>query len=172
MVRLSDLHPSEAEQMRARAAAMEEIEAGPWLTPPPAPSSRIPTSGSPWTVYVRWPTTGSTWPCSFPSDRYVRARSAPLLTSSNGPVWPPPRSASSASRARRSGRPGLCGCPTPWAAHRGRPTIPSSRRTSSAPRSPCSRRPVAGCRKYPIVVVDFGHASWQSVPETRHHRGP
>jgi D-proline reductase (dithiol) PrdB len=35
MVRLSDLHPAEADHMRSRAAAMREIEPGPWLAPPP-----------------------------------------------------------------------------------------------------------------------------------------
>ena len=35
MVRLSDLHPAEADHMRARAAAMEAIDPGPWLVAPP-----------------------------------------------------------------------------------------------------------------------------------------
>lgn len=34
MVRLSDLHASEAEHMRARAAAMKPVAAAPWITPP------------------------------------------------------------------------------------------------------------------------------------------
>ena len=35
MVRLSDLHESEAEHMRARAAAMTPVEPAPWITPKP-----------------------------------------------------------------------------------------------------------------------------------------
>ncbi len=34
MVRLSDLHPSEADHMRARAAAMQPVAPAPWVTPP------------------------------------------------------------------------------------------------------------------------------------------
>jgi len=34
MVRLSDLHPAEADHMRARAAAMHPMPAAPWITPP------------------------------------------------------------------------------------------------------------------------------------------
>ena len=41
MVRMSDLHPDEAEHMRARAEALPEIEAGPWLTPKPLAESRV-----------------------------------------------------------------------------------------------------------------------------------
>lgn len=41
MVRLSDLHEAEAEHMRARAAAMQEIEPGPWLTPPPLEEATV-----------------------------------------------------------------------------------------------------------------------------------
>ncbi|MCP5027750.1 MAG: selenoprotein B glycine/betaine/sarcosine/D-proline reductase [Actinomycetia bacterium] len=41
MVRLSDLHEAEAEHMRARAAAMEEVEPGPWLTPPPLEDATV-----------------------------------------------------------------------------------------------------------------------------------
>jgi len=41
MVRLSDLHPTEAEHMRTRAAAMPRIAPGPWLTPPPLPDSTV-----------------------------------------------------------------------------------------------------------------------------------
>lgn len=33
MVRLSDLHPSEAEHMLARAAAMSPVDPAPWVTP-------------------------------------------------------------------------------------------------------------------------------------------
>ncbi|MFT7600378.1 MAG: D-proline reductase (dithiol) PrdB [Acidimicrobiales bacterium] len=35
MVRLSDLHPTEAEHMLLRAAQMRPVEPAPWLTPPP-----------------------------------------------------------------------------------------------------------------------------------------
>ncbi len=35
MVRLSDLHPSEADHLRARAEAMPTFECEQWLTPPP-----------------------------------------------------------------------------------------------------------------------------------------
>jgi D-proline reductase (dithiol) PrdB len=41
MVRLSDLHPAEAEHMRARAAAMEATEPGPWLTPGPLEGATV-----------------------------------------------------------------------------------------------------------------------------------
>ena len=41
MVRMSDLHPDEAEHMRARAEALPEIEAGPWLTPKPLAESQV-----------------------------------------------------------------------------------------------------------------------------------
>lgn len=34
MVRLSDLHASEAKHMRTRAAAMKPVAAAPWITPP------------------------------------------------------------------------------------------------------------------------------------------
>ena len=34
MVRLSDLHESEAKHMRARAAAMKPVPPAPWITPP------------------------------------------------------------------------------------------------------------------------------------------
>ena len=41
MVRLTDLHPTEAEHMRARAASMQRIEPGPWLTPKPLAESTV-----------------------------------------------------------------------------------------------------------------------------------
>ena len=41
MVRLRDLHPTEAEHMRARAEAMEPIEPGPWLTPRPLSEATV-----------------------------------------------------------------------------------------------------------------------------------
>lgn len=41
VVRLSDLHPAEAEHMVARAAGMPEIEARPWLTPKPITESKV-----------------------------------------------------------------------------------------------------------------------------------
>ena len=41
MVRLSDLHEAEAEHMRARAAAMPQIEAGKWVTPKPLSKSTV-----------------------------------------------------------------------------------------------------------------------------------
>ncbi len=41
MVRLSDLHPSEADHMLARAAAMPEISPGPWIDPPPVTESTV-----------------------------------------------------------------------------------------------------------------------------------
>ena len=41
MVRLGDLHPSEAEHMRVRAAAMRPVAAAPWLTPPPVEEATI-----------------------------------------------------------------------------------------------------------------------------------
>ncbi|MEM9652022.1 MAG: glycine/sarcosine/betaine reductase selenoprotein B family protein [Actinomycetota bacterium] len=41
MVRLSDLHPAEAEHLLARAAAMPEFEPGPWLTPPPLEEATV-----------------------------------------------------------------------------------------------------------------------------------
>lgn len=41
MVRLSDLHPAEAEHLRGRADAMQPIEPAPWLSPPPLASSTV-----------------------------------------------------------------------------------------------------------------------------------
>ncbi len=41
MVRMSDLDPAEAEHMRARAAALTEIPAGPWITPKPLAESTV-----------------------------------------------------------------------------------------------------------------------------------
>jgi D-proline reductase (dithiol) PrdB len=41
MVRLIDLHPSEAAHMRARAAAMQTIEPGPWVSAPPLTDATI-----------------------------------------------------------------------------------------------------------------------------------
>lgn len=41
MVRLSDLDPTEAEHMRARAAAMEAVEPAPWLEPPPLADATV-----------------------------------------------------------------------------------------------------------------------------------
>ncbi len=41
MVRLSDLHPSEADHLRARAAAMAAPEPGHWLTPAPVAESTV-----------------------------------------------------------------------------------------------------------------------------------
>ena len=41
MVRLSDLHESEAEHMRARAAAMSPVEPAPWITPKPIEESTV-----------------------------------------------------------------------------------------------------------------------------------
>ena len=41
MVRLSDLHESEAEHLRARAAAMPTVERGPWLSPKPLADSVV-----------------------------------------------------------------------------------------------------------------------------------
>ena len=41
MVRMADLHPHEAEHMRARAEALPEIEAGAWVVPKPLAESRV-----------------------------------------------------------------------------------------------------------------------------------
>lgn len=41
MVRLSDLHPAEAEHMRMRAAAMVPIDPAPWVTPRPLAESTV-----------------------------------------------------------------------------------------------------------------------------------
>lgn len=41
MVRLSDLHPSEADHLRARAAAMPELDCERWLTPRPLAESTV-----------------------------------------------------------------------------------------------------------------------------------
>ncbi len=41
MVRLSDLHESEADHMRARAAAMSPVESAPWITPRPLRDSTV-----------------------------------------------------------------------------------------------------------------------------------
>jgi len=41
MVRLSDLHPTEADHLRARAAAMEAIEPGPWRVSRPLPQATV-----------------------------------------------------------------------------------------------------------------------------------
>lgn len=41
MVRLSDLHPSEADHLRARADAMPEFECKQWLTPRPLAESTV-----------------------------------------------------------------------------------------------------------------------------------
>ena len=41
MVRLSDLHESEAMHMRARAQAMQPVAAAPWITPKPLADSKI-----------------------------------------------------------------------------------------------------------------------------------
>lgn len=41
MVRLADLHETEAEHLRARAAAMPELSAGPWITPKPLAESTV-----------------------------------------------------------------------------------------------------------------------------------
>ncbi|MEM8708390.1 MAG: glycine/sarcosine/betaine reductase selenoprotein B family protein [Actinomycetota bacterium] len=41
MVRLADLHETEAEHLRARAAAMPEFAAGPWITPKPLAESTV-----------------------------------------------------------------------------------------------------------------------------------
>ncbi len=41
MVRLADLHPSEAEHLRARADAMPEFHCGQWLTPRPLVESTV-----------------------------------------------------------------------------------------------------------------------------------
>lgn len=45
MVRLSDLHPEEAKHMRARAEQLRrrefDLDATPWITPPPLAESRI-----------------------------------------------------------------------------------------------------------------------------------
>jgi len=41
MVRLSDLHESEADHLRARAAAMPELPCGEWITPKPLAESTV-----------------------------------------------------------------------------------------------------------------------------------
>ena len=41
MVRLSDLHPNEAEHLRARADAMPELKCEQWLTPRPLAESTV-----------------------------------------------------------------------------------------------------------------------------------
>ena len=41
MVRLSDLHPNEAEHLRARADAMPELKCAQWLTPRPLAESTV-----------------------------------------------------------------------------------------------------------------------------------
>lgn len=41
MVKLDDLHESEAEHLRARAAAMPRIEPGEWVTPKPLSESTV-----------------------------------------------------------------------------------------------------------------------------------
>lgn len=41
MVRLSDLHASEAEHLRARADAMPTFECHQWLTPPPLAEATV-----------------------------------------------------------------------------------------------------------------------------------
>jgi len=41
MVRLSDLHDAEATHMRARAEAMQPVEAAPWITPKPLQDSTV-----------------------------------------------------------------------------------------------------------------------------------
>ena len=41
MVRLTDLHDEEAAHMRARAEAMQPVEAAPWITPKPLPESTV-----------------------------------------------------------------------------------------------------------------------------------
>ena len=41
MVRLSDLHPSEAEHLLARAEAMPRLEVEQWLTPKPLAESTV-----------------------------------------------------------------------------------------------------------------------------------
>lgn len=41
MVRLSDLHPAEAEHLQARADAMSRIEPGAWITPKPLADSTV-----------------------------------------------------------------------------------------------------------------------------------
>ena len=41
MVRLSDLHPNEAEHLRARADAMPELKCEQWLTPRPLAASTV-----------------------------------------------------------------------------------------------------------------------------------
>ncbi|MEM7273949.1 MAG: glycine/sarcosine/betaine reductase selenoprotein B family protein [Actinomycetota bacterium] len=41
MVRLSDLHPTEADHLRARAAAMPALECERWLSPPPLPEATV-----------------------------------------------------------------------------------------------------------------------------------
>lgn len=41
MVRLSDLHPAEAEHMRARAESMPVIPKAPWVTPKPLAESTV-----------------------------------------------------------------------------------------------------------------------------------
>ena len=41
MVRLSDLHEAEATHMRARAQAMQPVDAAPWITPRPLQESTV-----------------------------------------------------------------------------------------------------------------------------------
>ena len=41
MVRLSDLHPAEADHLLARAEAMEAIDPGPWLVAPPLAEATV-----------------------------------------------------------------------------------------------------------------------------------
>lgn len=41
MVRLSDLHPAEADHLRARAEAMQAIEPGPWRAARPLPEATV-----------------------------------------------------------------------------------------------------------------------------------
>ena len=41
MVRLGDLHPSEADHMRARAASMRPVRSAPWVTPPPVAEATV-----------------------------------------------------------------------------------------------------------------------------------
>ncbi len=41
MVRLSDLHPTEAEHLLGRANAMQPLDPAPWITPKPVESSTV-----------------------------------------------------------------------------------------------------------------------------------
>ena len=41
MVRLTDLHPAEAEHMRKRAADMQPVSAAPWVTPKPLRDAKV-----------------------------------------------------------------------------------------------------------------------------------